>query len=779
MTLTKSTAKIRILNEVHVLVIGLRSDHMDDLVNTYAILAANYFFNPKYKLGRWDGKINFFKKDGRTYLFLLEDLIPRIAKLGYQVELDDKRSIDAYQPDYITTELFQHINHPQTGKPIILRDDQVTGVNKLIEFGFGVCVAGTGAGKAHHKDTLILTTQGWIKIGNITRSHKVITPDNKISNITGIFPQGKKELYEITFDDGATNKCCKEHLWEVFFVNANKQSNNAIYSTAELINILSSAPAELDICVPVCSPLNFYEIEKDATNLTISPYEYGQLIGKGNQTIFNPLYIHTSINDRYEFIKGLFDKVGQIENGNTCIVCVTELDIAKDVQYIIRSIGGICEIVQSFIGYKCKIKHPTLQLLFNDIEKIALINANNTPFGRKIVGINKAEEDEAVCIQISDPKHLYIADEFIVTHNTFMCAALVTAYDSLDVKSITIVPDQTLIKQTKRDYINCGLDTGEYSGTIKDLNHSHIVSTWQSIQHNRRIMTEFNMVIVDECHGLRGSVLQDIICEHAAKIPYRFGFTGTLPKDAVERMSVHVAVGPERHNMPAHKLIEMGVLSTVQIDILQLTEDFYAEYKEWCKNESFGKPPSYQVFKEDYFPDYATEKSYLHKKQARLKWIANFIIKKKDNKKGNVLCLIDNIAFGRKLTELIPGAIFINGQDVTKAEKRQSVYDMFATNDNLVVIATIHVAGTGLSINRIFNLVTIDVGKSFIRVIQAIGRGLRTDSDKNHLSYTDICSDLKYGNKHLNERIKFYKESHYPHKKNRVPYEVNYNGERL
>ena len=159
----------------------------------------------------------------------------------------------------------------------------------------------------------------------------------------------------------------------------------------------------------------------------------------------------------------------------------------------------------------------------------------------------------------------------------------------------------------------------------------------------------------------------------------------------------------------------------------------------------------------------------MQKNTDRIDWIATLIEQKRDERKGNVLCLVDNIAFGRKLAKLIEGAIFVNGQDV-KQKDRKGIYDMFKDKDDLVVIATVHIAGTGLSINRIFNLFLVDAGKSFIRVIQAIGRGLRMANDKDFVNVYDICSDLKYSKRRTTERLAFYREAHYPHKKHKVKY---------
>jgi len=72
------------------------------------------------------------------------------------------------------------------------------------------------------------------------------------------------------------------------------------------------------------------------------------------------------------------------------------------------------------------------------------------------------------------------------------------------------------------------------------------------------------------------------------------------------------------------------------------------------------------------------------------------------------------------------------------------------------------VAAVGINIPRIFNLVLLEPGKSFVRVIQSIGRGIRKAEDKDHVEIWDITSACKYSKRHLIERKKFYKEAKYP-----------------
>lgn len=353
---------------------------------------------------------------------------------------------------------------------------------------------------------------------------------------------------------------------------------------------------------------------------------------------------------------------------------------------------------------------------------------------------------------------------------TLSTAVLADAYVKQGLRVLVTVPDTGLVIQTRDEYRGWGLDVGEYSGDAKDIDHEIVISTWQALQNNPTIIKQFSMVIVDEAQGLRGQVLQKLLNDYGKHIVHRFGVTGTLPKAETDAMAVRIAVGDIQYTIPAHELIEQGWLATLHIDVYQLEEDMRKQYAVFLQEcEECEEPPvSYAVFKRSYFPDYAAEKKYLQTEKNQIEWIAQFIEAKRDAKKGNVFCLVDGIQFGKRLAGLIEGAVFVHGKDKSKA--RKEVYDLFENNDNLVVIATVNVASTGLNIQRIFNLVFINVGKSFVRVIQTIGRGLRKAPDKDHVDVSDICCDLKYSKKHLAERIKYYNEAKYPYKVHKIPH---------
>lgn len=285
-------------------------------------------------------------------------------------------------------------------------------------------------------------------------------------------------------------------------------------------------------------------------------------------------------------------------------------------------------------------------------------------------------------------------------------------------------------------------------------------------------------VVVSNCHGLKGQVLTKLLVEYAKHVPFRFGVTGTLPKAETDAMSVRVAVGNVQYTIPAHVLQAEGYLAKLHIDILQLSDNLKEEFEEWkndyleeWQQENPGQKMTYTKFKDSYFPDYTSEKRFLQTKAERLQWIADYISIKREEKKGNVFCLVNGIAFGKKMAKLVDDSIFLYGKD--KVKVRKEAYDLFKDNDNVVVFATVNIASTGLNIKRIFNLMFIDMGKSFIRTIQTIGRGLRKAPDKDSVHVTDICSDLKYSKKHLRERVKYYSEAKYPHKKHLVDYNID------
>ena len=189
-----------------------------------------------------------------------------------------------------------------------------------------------------------------------------------------------------------------------------------------------------------------------------------------------------------------------------------------------------------------------------------------------------------------------------------------------------------------------------------------------------------------------------------------------------------------RDSLSASELQDRGVLAQCHVNVVQLVD--HVEYK-----------------------DYQSELKYLLEEKGRLDTIAELI--KQVNLTGNTLVLVDRIAAGQGIIERLgDNAVFVSGS--TKGKVRQDEYDEVATMDDKIIVATYGIAAVGINIPRIFNLVLVEPGKSFVRVIQSIGRGIRKAEDKDHVQIWDVTSTCKFAKRHLTKRKQFYKEANYP-----------------
>ena len=313
-------------------------------------------------------------------------------------------------------------------------------------------------------------------------------------------------------------------------------------------------------------------------------------------------------------------------------------------------------------------------------------------------------------------------------------------------RSLVIVPNKSLVEQTEEDYINCGLDVGVYFGDRKQLGKTHTICTWQSLnildkKHKdgsavlslAEFLEGVSTVIVDEVHMAKAEVLKNLLTRNLRNAPIRWGLTGTVPREKFEFESIHASLGPVVGAITAKELQDKGVLSTCHVNVVQLIDTVVHR-------------------------DYQSELKYLTSDTARLEYIGKMM--NTVSQSGNTLILVDRISAGETLAELIPNSTFISGS--VKVKDRKETYDTIREGTNEVIIATYGVAAVGLNIPRIFNLVLLEPGKSFVRVIQSIGRGVRKAKDKDFVQIWDLTSTCKFAKRHLTQRKKFYKEAEYP-----------------
>lgn len=318
-------------------------------------------------------------------------------------------------------------------------------------------------------------------------------------------------------------------------------------------------------------------------------------------------------------------------------------------------------------------------------------------------------------------------------------------------RSLIIVPGKDLVTQTEDDYKMLGLDVGVFYGDRKEYGHKHTICTWQSLaalfKRDKKgeiiahlpepdfaeFIRDTVCVMVDEVHSAKAKVLHDLLTGPLAFIPLRWGLTGTIPKEEYESTAIMASLGPKVGEVRADQLQELGILSNCHIDIIRTIDDHVS------------------------FDSYDTELEFLTSDKTRVAWMIEQC--KAIAGEGNTLILVGRVELGKQIAEAM-GAPFIYGQ--VKSKDRKKEYKEVAYVDNKPIVATYGVAAVGINIPRIFNLILIEPGKSFTRVIQSIGRGIRRAQDKDFVNIFDFCSTTKYSSKHLTKRKSYYRDANYP-----------------
>jgi superfamily II DNA or RNA helicase len=416
-------------------------------------------------------------------------------------------------------------------------------------------------------------------------------------------------------------------------------------------------------------------------------------------------------------------------------------------QTYVNMLDEILPIIEAE-GYYINLEdnRPPLNLQFKEIDQNYLAD-KNWPMGHPAQGqpiILRDYQIEVINKFLHAPQSIQeIATGAGKTIITATLSKLCEPYG----RTVVIVPNKSLVTQTEEDYKNIGVDVGVYYGDRKQLNRTHTICTWQSLNNLMKAskdgvatttMEEFAesvaCVMVDEVHMAKADVLKQLLSGPFAHCSIRWGLTGTVPKEEYNQKALSVSIGQVAHRISASELQDKGILANCHVNIIQ-TEDFVA------------------------YKTYQEEQKYLTTTKTRMGFVANEI--RDIASSGNTLVLVNLIKTGELLEELITDSVFVSGK--TKVQDRKDEYDEIKTASNKIIIATYGVAAVGINIPRIFNLVLIEPGKSFVRVIQSIGRGIRKAQDKDHVQIWDITSTAKFAKRHLAARKKFYKDANYPY----------------
>lgn len=210
--------------------------------------------------------------------------------------------------------------------------------------------------------------------------------------------------------------------------------------------ITSADPEVIDNIYKKCGIMHTGERTKENNKAIQYMYElsdikeqmkYDNLLGCVAITKFIPKrYLYGSVEERFELIKGLMDTDGYIDERGHCSYSTISKQLAEDVQFLVRSLGGTATITQKKAGYRddngdfvqCNeayeiyIRHPQTELLFDlprRKERCKKFNGGVSEVHNRIVSYRYVGKRQCRCITVDDRNGLYLADNFIVTHNSF------------------------------------------------------------------------------------------------------------------------------------------------------------------------------------------------------------------------------------------------------------------------------------------------------------------------------------------------------------------------
>ena len=332
---------------------------------------------------------------------------------------------------------------------------------------------------------------------------------------------------------------------------------------------------------------------------------------------------------------------------------------------------------------------------------------------------------------------------------SFSMAALVESINPI--KCILIVPDPGLVEQMYNDFIKYGISPeriSRWTGVHELNNESNIIIANRSILQSKNSDTEWikyvDLVLVDEVQTLKkDNGITDIVGNILT--PHKYGFTGTLPENDIDRWTIMGITGPVIYQRKAHELREEKYVSEAKALILKIYYNSFIPEINTKPNEAYRKEVEWLI---------------------RSEFRNNTIGKLCGNFDKNALLLVDRLEHGEVLkshiSTLYPDrqVYFINGE--MEVEDREHIKRIMETDNNVICIAMAKIFAVGISINNLHYIIFCSGGKSRVRVIQSIGRGLRLHASKLMLTIVDIADQLKYGILHSDKRKLLYNEEKIP-----------------
>lgn len=347
-----------------------------------------------------------------------------------------------------------------------------------------------GIGKAQPLDAKVLTPCGFVRMGDLSVGGEVIGSDGRGHRILAVHPQGEKDVFRVTFRDGSVTHCCDDHLWFTTTFNERKQGLSGAVRTLCDIRKSLRYGTHFNHAVPRVRPVVF-----DAKELPADPWLLGIYLGDGHANcsvvitnseedihdriretvardgdqvvLFDTIhlrivspdgrgtafkaaldrlglsgcpsedkfvpqaYLHGSVEQRLEILRGLIDSDGHVTNPGAVEYCTVSRQLGNDFCFLVRSLGGSAKVstkqgayTKDGVRHVCQLVyriHASFPDEITPVSSAKHLAKWGTPQWRILHTIRSVEHvgrKECQCIRIDSPDSLYVTDDFILTHNS-------------------------------------------------------------------------------------------------------------------------------------------------------------------------------------------------------------------------------------------------------------------------------------------------------------------------------------------------------------------------
>lgn len=354
--------------------------------------------------------------------------------------------------DYKNLEIdFDYFDNMPSNGGRKLKEHQKTGAKFLIANKKCILADSMGTGKMQDVDTIIYTSKFPKRMGDLKVGDIVFGSDGKMCNVLEIFPHKNKDLYKIEFSDGSSTNCGLEHLWIV-----KNKDNSSEWETLSLQEILDKGLTnesnefvwEIPITKPVEYPTYIHQCP---------PYRFGNYYSYGKiedvtPYLFIPREYQTGLlENRLEFLSGLLDGKGILQEDNSITYTTRCKQLALDLIVLVQGLGGLARLIEedeTNEKYVVAIYVNFNPYRYSEYKDKFVCNSHD--LHKFITKVEYLKTGDAVCIKVDSPDSSYLTNNYIVTHNTTtsIIGALAGGY-----KKILVITTASLKSTWKKDLV--------------------------------------------------------------------------------------------------------------------------------------------------------------------------------------------------------------------------------------------------------------------------------------------------------------------------------------